>query len=185
MTTELPEGDSVERLMGRYVDGSLEAFDELYRRVSPRLFGYLMRLTRHRERAEDLLQVTFGKVHRARGTYLRGAPVMPWLLAIARRSFYDAERARRSRREDLTRKGDVPETVQPEEGLPIDVSDGLAQALAALPVRYREAIEMTKFASLSMSEAAVSLGTTESAVKLRVHRGYKLLREALAEFRRE
>jgi RNA polymerase sigma factor (sigma-70 family) len=100
---------SLEELMGLYVDGNVEAFDGLYRLVSPRLFGYLMQLTRNRTRAEDLLQVTFTKVHRARSTYLPGAPVLPWVMAIARRTFYDEVRAARVRREDLSLEGILPE----------------------------------------------------------------------------
>ena len=52
--------------MEAYVGGSAEAFNDLYRRVSPSVMGYLLRLTRSRVRAEDLLQITFSKVHRAR-----------------------------------------------------------------------------------------------------------------------
>ena len=47
--------------MERYIDGEAEAFELLYRRVSPNLMGYLLRLTRNRERAEDLLQITFSR----------------------------------------------------------------------------------------------------------------------------
>src|SRR5690349_11155002 len=63
---------TLELLMAQYVDGNVESFEKLYHRVSPKLFGYLLRLTRNRERAEDLLQVTFTKVHRARASYLLG-----------------------------------------------------------------------------------------------------------------
>ena len=73
--------------MEQYVAGSASAFNQLYHRTAPQLFGYLVRLSQDRNKAEDLLQVTFAKVHRARQSYLRGASVLPWMLAIARRSF--------------------------------------------------------------------------------------------------
>ena len=98
-----------EQLMERYVDGEAEAFEFLYRRVSPNLMGYLLRLTRNRERAEDLLQITFSKIHRARGSFLKGAPVLPWILAIARRSFLDERRSAQVRTEDLSPDGSLPE----------------------------------------------------------------------------
>jgi RNA polymerase sigma-70 factor (ECF subfamily) len=62
---------TLEDLMEAYVNGNAAAFETLYERTSSRLFGYLLRLTRHHERAEDLLQTTFAKVHRARSSYLR------------------------------------------------------------------------------------------------------------------
>jgi RNA polymerase sigma-70 factor (ECF subfamily) len=172
---------SVEELMEGYVDGNAQAFSFLYRRLSPNILGYLLRLTRNRERAEDLLQVTFAKVHRARGSYLRGAPVLPWVLAIARRSFLDERRSAHVRTEDLSPDGSLPE--QPwEERRSSEVSDALEHALDRLPELYREAIVLTKISGLSMTEAAAVLGTTETAVKLRVHRGYTQLRKQLEEF---
>ena len=176
---------TVEELMERYVDGSPEAFDALYRRVSPNIMGYLLRLTRQRERAEDLLQVTFAKVHRARSSYLRGAPVLPWMLAIARRSFLDERRAASSRNEDLSQDGTLPEPRPTDTTVSNDVSEALERALDSLPEAYREAIQLTKISGLSIAQAASVLAASETAVKLRVHRGYNLLRKELDRFTRK
>jgi RNA polymerase sigma-70 factor (ECF subfamily) len=179
-----PAGTGLEELMERYVDGDPAAFDELYQTVSPKLLGYLLRLTRHRERAEDLLQTTFTKIHRARASYLRGAPLLPWVLAIARRSFFDERRAAKSRSEDLSSDGTLPEPRNEDVGVPNDLSEALERALDAMPEAYREAIQLTKITGLSVAEAADVLDTTPTAVKLRVHRGYNLLRQELEEFNR-
>ena len=173
-----------EQLMERYVDGEGEAFQFLYRRVSPNLMGYLLRLTRNRERAEDLLQITFSKIHRARSSYLRGAPVLPWILAIARRSFLDERRSAQVRTEDLSPDGSLPEQQNEERPLPVELSDALEVALDRLPETYREAIVLTKITGLSVAEAATVLGATETAVKLRVHRGYNQLRKELEQYSR-
>jgi RNA polymerase sigma factor (sigma-70 family) len=173
-----------EQLMERYVDGAADAFELLYRRVSPNLMGYLLRLTRNRERAEDLLQITFSKIHRARGSYLRGAPVLPWILAIARRSFLDERRSAQVRTEDLSSDGSLPEPQHEERPLPVEVSDALEIAIDRLPETYREAIVLTKITGLSVAEAATVLGATETAVKLRVHRGYNQLRKELEQYSR-
>jgi len=173
-----------EQLMERYVDGDAEAFEFLYRRVSPNLMGYLLRLTRNRERAEDLLQITFSKIHRARGSFLKGAPVLPWILAIARRSFLDERRSAHVRTEDLSPDGSLPEPQLEERALPVELSDALEVALDRLPETYREAIVLTKITGLSVAEAATVLGSTETAVKLRVHRGYNQLRKELEQYSR-
>ncbi|MCC6217554.1 MAG: RNA polymerase sigma factor [Polyangiaceae bacterium] len=173
-----------ESLMVRYVEGDPAAFDALYACTAPRLFGYLLRLTRDRARAEDLLQVTFSKIHRARASYLRGAPVLPWMLAIARRSFLDERRAAKVRTEHLSDDGSLPEPRAEPEAVGADLSEALDRALLDLPVSYREAIELTKINGLSVAEAAEVLGTTGTAVKLRVFRGYEILRKQLARFRR-
>src|SRR5690606_16810834 len=136
---------------------------------------------RHRERAEDLLQVTFAKLYRARASYLNDAPLLPWVLAIARRSFYDEVRQLNSRREELSKDGALPEPggVQSTPQAENELTDVLERALAELPEMYREAIILTKVTGLSLAEAAEVVGATPSAVKLRVHRGYKLLRDIL------
>jgi RNA polymerase sigma-70 factor (ECF subfamily) len=170
--------------MERYVNGNPDAFDELYRRLSPTLMGYLLRLTRNRARAEDLLQITFAKVHRARASYMTGAPVLPWVIAIARRSFLDERRAAAVRSEDLSSDGSLPEPRPEAANVPAELSDALELALQRLPENYREAIELTKITGLSIQEAASVLGTTETAVKLRVHRGYNQLRKELDGFTR-
>jgi RNA polymerase sigma-70 factor (ECF subfamily) len=175
---------TLEELMERYAEGRTHAFAELYRRVSPNLMGYLLRLTRDRGRAEDLLQVTFSKVHRARASYLRGAPVLPWLFAIARRSFLDERRAARSRNEELSTDGTLPEPKPVPDAVSNDVADAIERAVDALPEAYREAIQLTKMSGLSIAEAASVLGASETAVKLRVHRGYNLLRKSLEQYSR-
>lgn len=174
---------ALEALMREYAEGSEAAFDELYRRMTPKLFGYLLRLTRHRERAEDLLQITYSKIHRARGRYLEDAPLLPWVLAIARRTYFDDVRSRRTRREDLSPEGVLPEP-SPSHGEDTG-TELLDRALAELPEAYREAIVLTKITGLSLNEAAAVVDSTPSALKLRVHRGYKVLREVIERMTRD
>ena len=175
---------SPEELMLAYIEGDANAFDQLYRRLGPQLFAYLVRLTGDRPRAEDLLQVTFTKLHRARASYLRGAPVLPWVLAIARRSFLDERRSAKSRSEDLSPDGSLPEPKRVDESGAEDMADAVDRALDQLPETYREAIQLTKIVGLSLVEAADVLDTTPTAVKLRVHRGYTLLRDSLQHLQR-
>jgi len=175
---------SVELYMERYAGGDAGAFEPLYRALSPRLFGYLLRLTRDRHLAEDLVQVTFSKVHRARSAYFAGSPVLPWLLAIGRRSFLDLKRRQKVRPEDLTGDGRVPERTPEAPASADDLAHELERALDRLPGNYAEAIQLTKVTGLSVAEAAEVLGTTQSAVKLRVHRGYQILRKELEAFGR-
>ncbi len=174
------EEHATSALMQRYVDGDIQAFNELYARCAGQLLAFLIRLTRDRDQAEDLLQTTFAKVHRARDTYLEGSPVLPWLYAIARRTFYDTERSRRSRRESLSRDGVLPDTAAHGTSSKIELPHALDRALAALPVAYREALLLTKFFGYSGDEAAAALGTTRAAIKVRVHRANRQLREELA-----
>jgi RNA polymerase sigma-70 factor (ECF subfamily) len=156
------------------------AFVELYRLLAPSLSRYLLRLTRDAERASDLLQVSFVKLYRCRARYRHDAPVQPWARAIARRTFIDEVRSRRARPEQLSSTGDLPEASSPAPESLDTPEQTVRVALDELPELYRQAITLTKMSGLSVEEAAAELGTTPLAVRLRVHRGYTILRERLS-----
>jgi len=157
--------------------------------VAPRLLGYLLKMTRDRSLADDLLQQTFLKVHRARGAYVRGADPLPWIYSIAHRTFIDE--ARKHKRA-VVRVGEVEELPEVPAGItgesverrdegrgdPELVSAAL-EALADLPDQQREAVVRTKLDGRSVAEAAAIAGTTVGAMKVRAHRGYEALRKVL------
>src|ERR1700722_4327177 len=91
--------------MERYAGGDDASFGLVYDALAPRLFRYLLRQTRQRARAEDLLQQTMLHIHRARASLIPGAEVTPWAFAIARRLLIDS--LRRSSRELLADDGEV------------------------------------------------------------------------------
>jgi RNA polymerase sigma-70 factor (ECF subfamily) len=163
--------------MAAYRDGNTEAFGELHRRLAPKLQAYVFRLCRDSALAEDVVQATFAKLHRARASYLPGAKVMPWAMVIARRTLLDERRGLAAQRELLGEDGALPER-RAEAPNPDHVAD-MRRALARLPDHYRLAIQLTKLVGFSGEEAARLLSTTQSAIKLRVHRGYAMLRSIL------
>ena len=176
-------------LMGRYCDGDSDAFRRLYARVAPRLLNYLLRMARERSRAEDLLQLTFLKLHRARAAYVRDADPMPWIYAIAHRTFLDDARKRTRSKVELSRSADhVPEgrahisgkdeahVTEPRDP---ELAAAALTALDTLPKKQREAVVLTKLNGKSIREAAAIAGTTPGAMKVRAHRGYAALRKAL------
>jgi RNA polymerase sigma-70 factor (ECF subfamily) len=166
-------------LMTRYCDGDAAAFRELHALLAPKLFGYLLHMARDRAIAEDLLQLTFLKVHRARAAYVRGADPTPWIYAIAHRTFLDE--ARRQKRAIVRPDAEVPDVAAepPPEGPDPERAKAALAALEGLPAQQREAVILTKLDGRSMAEAAEIAGTTAGAMKVRAHRGYAALRKAL------
>jgi RNA polymerase sigma-70 factor (ECF subfamily) len=74
---------SDEALMQRYLAGDVGAFEALFARLAPRVHGFFLRSFRESAVADDLLQATFLKLHRARTAYRRGDPLRPWVFTIA------------------------------------------------------------------------------------------------------
>src|ERR1700759_2253501 len=95
-----PIGPTDEQLMSAYVAGDARAFEELFARLAPRVHGFFLRSFRESAVADDLLQVTFMKVHRARKQYRSDLKVAPWLFAVAARVRLDELRKRLRLRED-------------------------------------------------------------------------------------
>ncbi len=175
--------------MARYCDGDASAFRALYALVAPRLLGYLVKMARERAVAEDLLQLTFMKLHRARGAYVRGADPLPWIYSIAHRTFLDE--ARRKKRA-VVRVGEGDELPEQRADLRGETDDrrddpradpelvkAALDALARLPEQQREAVVLTKLDGKSVAEAAEIVGTSVGAMKVRAHRGYEALRKVL------
>ncbi len=81
-----------ETLMERYVEGDAVAFDELFRRYERRAFAFFARRTRSADRAEDLYQELFLRIHRARHAYDPRRPFAPWLFQIAHHLLIDDKR---------------------------------------------------------------------------------------------
>lgn len=180
----VPSTEDAQRLadaMGRYADGDPAAFVLVYGALHPVVSRCMRRWINDAALAEDLVQETFLRVHRARDRYRAGAPVGPWVLTIARRLSIDALRRRGTRRTVLTRDGEVPEgRVDPPE--PRDDATLIAEvraAIAELPASLRLVVEMHKLEGRPMAEVAEALGIREGAARVRAHRGYKRLQERL------
>ena len=71
------EPTEAAEVMARYCRGDAAAFHRLYQLLAPRLLAYLMGLVRDKAAAEDILQLTFLKIHEARATYIIGANPIP------------------------------------------------------------------------------------------------------------
>jgi RNA polymerase sigma-70 factor (ECF subfamily) len=178
-----------KELMARYCDGDARAFRELHALVAPKLYGYLVKMSRQRALADDLLQQTFLKVHRARAAYVRGADPIPWLYAIAHRTFIDEVRRRKRAKVGVGDTDDLPEIAADLTGEPADRKDepradpellaATLDALAELPEQQRQAVVLTKLDGNSVALAAEIAGTTPGAMKVRAHRGYEALRRLL------
>jgi RNA polymerase sigma-70 factor (ECF subfamily) len=167
--------------MEAFLDGDARAFERLYRQLAPRVMGAMLHMSGDTCLAEDLTQAVFLKLYRSRATYQRGMLVTPWVFAIARNTFIDQRRVSRRRPERLSSDGELPEP-EPEEPVTVDhaAPNALYELLQSLPEQQRSALVLCKVNGLSVAEAAGLCGTSPAAIKMRVQRAYRNLRETLA-----
>jgi len=174
--------------MAAYVGGDRRAFEQLFARLAPRLHRFFQRSFRAESTADDLLQVTFLKLHKARATYKPDMRVAPWAFAIAARVRLDEFRRRKRLAEDgdeeaLARADEAQAAAardRDESAIDGDTADAVRRAVDALPESQRVVIHLNRFEGMTFAEIARVLGTTEGAIKLRAFRAYGALRQALA-----
>jgi RNA polymerase sigma-70 factor, ECF subfamily len=170
--------------MERYAAGDEAAFAVVYDALASRLYGYLLRQTRERARAEDLVQQTMLNIHRARLQFIPGSEVIPWAFAISRRLLLDG--LRRGKREvpaDVCDPEVVPGGGASAESLlqARELAARIERVLATIPASQRAAFELLKYEGLTVVHAAEVLGTTPNAVKIRAHRASEALRAVLGD----
>ena len=162
----------------------VRSYEKLLLELRPHLFGLIRGRFYASDGLEDVVQNAFLSLHRARHSYRPDRPFGPWVRAIARNALTDHLRrcARRVGREISLDASGVPEpAVEPSQVRQLAaLSLELSRALDEIPPRQREAVELIQLRGLSVAEAAVRVGVSRGALKLRAHRGYRALRERLA-----
>ena len=164
------------RWMERYQQADSDAPGVLITAISPALLCFFRSQPANRERADDLLQETWLRIHRVRHTYRPGEPVLPWVFAIARRVGVDGYR-----KTQRINAHEISMEVLPEQPARNPQNNRLVfeELVADLPPSQQEVVTMLKVGGLSLEEVARATSSTVGAVKQKAHRAYERLRNLL------
>lgn len=164
--------------------GSHQAFDAVYEAYRARLFAFLLRLSRSRTLAEDLLdEVWLRLVAHARALH-PDTRLAPWLFTVARNLYWSHRRTccfEENQEPGLLDLGCSPA----EWPSPFDIASAgelerrVERALATLRTQHREVLLLVAHEGLSPSEAAAVCGVTPEALRQRLARARAALAEAL------
>jgi RNA polymerase sigma-70 factor (ECF subfamily) len=140
------------------------------------LRGYFRkRLPSFLEDVEDLVQETLLAVHNCRYSYDGRGPLTGWLYAIARYKMADWYRGRATAEDFTIPFEDESVIVCESDTEAIDAKIDIHEMLVALPDRLRIPIMYVKLQGLSIADTAKLTGMSESAVKIGIHRGLRML----------
>jgi RNA polymerase sigma-70 factor (ECF subfamily) len=181
------------RLVARLKAGDSAAFEAIYEAYRPRLFGFLVRLSRRRDVAEDLLEETWLRLVTRAKDLTDDTRLGPWLFTVARHLFASWCRHRSLDDGRIWGMGPSWPGVWPvespfEAAARSETERSLEAALARLPLRDREVLLLVGGEELSPAEAAAVLGVTPEALRKRLQRARERLAvemEAGAELERE
>lgn len=179
----VPSDKENEALFRRMSEGDEVSFTTLFHSYTPKLYNYLLQLTKNDHIARDLVQETFLKLWVNR-EFLHGvANPLSYLFRIAANlsiNYLRQENNRRRIRESLPVYDDNHEAT--EEVITARVVSGMiAKAVAGLPEKRREIYRMSREQGMSHEQIATSLGLSVQTVKNQLGTALKALQQALSQ----
>ena len=186
-----------EALMKELRGGRESALAELVRRYQQDIFRFCLHYVKEVEVAKDMTQETFVRLYTSRQRFDAERKLKPWILCIARNLCLN----------ELKRKKAVPmETLEQYASSARDGMGGLApcsadgpdaalmvqerrqalhKAIEELNEESRELVVLRFFERMSAKEIAEVTGSTEGAIRTRLHRLLGSLRARYAPHREE
>ena len=176
------DADEDARLVQGLRSGDTAAFDAVYDTYRPRLFGFLVRLSRHRTLAEDLLDEVWLRLVASARTLRPDTRLGAWLFTVARNLYWSH---RRSALLEASLEAGALGLWPPAQSWPSPFDSAAAselerrveRALAELPPQHRETLLLVAHEGLTPLEAAGVCGITPEAMRQRLARA----RAALAQ----
>ena len=170
-----------DALKARVIAGDAAAIDELFRCTHQALTHYLRGRCGNIADADDALQSTFENATRFLDGYRGDATPRSWLFRVAANA---CTRMRRGKKNTASIHVPVEDRALIDERSPdpearlTSRADVVLAAVAALDPVDRTVILLRDGQGLSAKETAAQLGLTESAVKSRLFRARKIVRDA-------
>lgn len=184
MTSTLAQ-DPLTVLLSRCALGDEQAFEQLYRATSAKLFGAVLRIVRRQDWAEEILQESFVNIWHHAPSYASGkAAPMTWMTHIARNRALDW--LRRPQCEDAVSE-DIEEN-WPDESA--GLFDRLAQSRDAavlnscmeqIESKQRQTIALAFWQGLTHSELALHMQVPVGTIKTWIRRGLGALKKCLKD----
>jgi RNA polymerase sigma factor (sigma-70 family) len=171
-------------LLARFVrNRDASAFELLFWRHGPMIWGVCRRLLGNSADADDAYQAVFVVLARKAATIGRGEALAGWLHRVAHRTALNARTAQRRRSARERPVTDLPETPALDDPVRRTVNrelkDLLDQELLRLPEKFRQPVLLCDLEERSHEEAAVALNCPLGTLNSRLARGRQKLKERL------
>jgi RNA polymerase sigma-70 factor (ECF subfamily) len=201
---------SDEELMSLCAHDNLGAFNILFHRYQKKILNFALRYLNEQDIAEEILQETFLRMYRFRKSFKGNSTFATWLHTIARNLCWDEcqksyqkiremesswdnldEQWREKNRglppDFVGTKGfpDIPDYRQQEPIIKLEREElqvKVREAIDSLPQRQKEAVILSKYQEMSLTEIASALNCSVGAVKQLIHRALLSLKEKLVPY---
>lgn len=170
--------------------GDVAKLGQLFERYQQRLYAFFVRMTNQPAVSEDLVQVVFYRILKYRHTYRDEGKFTAWIYHLARKVAADhfrkhAKAPTATDPVDLHEHPDHDGVAPDHSAATTDDLEILRVAIARLPHEHREVLVLSRLQNVEHKEIARLMDTSVGAVKVRVHRALKELREVYFKLRRD
>ena len=181
---------SDEKLILRFQEGDINAYNELVKRYKDRLLNFVFRYFNNREQAEDVVQDTLIKLYTHASYYKNIAKFSTWIFTIAKNNALTELRKNKRKKTDSlwTDDGKVIDINSNDQTLDRRVQneiavDQLNKFLDEIPENFRMAVVLRDFQELSYDEISKILEIPIGTIKSRINRGRIQLAEKMKHFK--
>ena len=164
-------------LLRRFTLGEIDAFETLVRQFQGEVYAWIVRIVRDPGIAEDLTVETLWRIYRARHRFRPDGNFGAWARRIATNIALDHLRSKRPEQNFVAEPAREPE---PDPVLQRETREKIRQAFRRLPVKLQVAAMLALVEGQTYNEIAEALGTSAGAVKVRVFRAVRILRQQLS-----
>jgi RNA polymerase sigma-70 factor, ECF subfamily len=164
----------------RAQSGDVDAFEQLYREHSPRIYALCLRLKAgDKTDATELLQDVFVKAWRRLDTFRGDCAFASWLHRLAVNTMLESARSDGRRAARVLPMEDTSRLAGAARSSGIELKMDMESAIASLPKGARLAFVLHDVEGYQHQEIAEQLGVTVGTIKAQLHRARRLLRERL------
>lgn len=182
------EAASDAELIRRFRDDDLAAFEVFFERHRSLIYRTACGMTGDRGAAEEVLQDTFLRAYRHRGSLREDISPVPWLHRVALNLCFTRLGRRRLDAGPIDDSGASElrdGALEPSEwAVREELRQAIREGVLALPPKHRAVIVLYYLDGLSLQETATALGIRLGTVKSRIHYALHALRVTLEPARR-
>ena len=164
--------DQARALLDLVAAGNQNAFEELYRLLSRRVYAFVRRMIENSEAADEIMVDTMYEVWRTAGRFRGDSRVTTWILGIARNKVLMAMRsAPKGQHEDIDDFAEILDSDVPDAFAVLaekQTQEVIQRCMQRLSEKHRECVHLTHFEDMSMPEVAATLDIPEGTVKSRL-----------------
>ncbi len=175
-------------LVSMVIEGDSTAFDTLFARHSEMIYSTLLKFTGNSDDVDDLMQEAFMKAYLKIGLYNPKYDFGAWIYTIARNTFVDFSRTRKSNAlNPQNLSPEIDNTAQGSSPTPEDYIINAQQHaqieryIAMLPEDYRQLFELRFIDEYSYDEIAEKLDMKLGTVKTRIFRVRNMMCQLIIE----